>query len=251
MNKRYVLGGVLTLLLANPAYAAFNCTNSPTCKSLGYDQSVSDCKGKAVLRCPFDKDNVNAVWCNNLVCDSGEAVINGVCRPVYNSCSEADGMVTKSQFKASYCLSGLVDSVVVYKPNGDKMECYPSCCGKSESLACESIANIPDQGGSSGSSGGSEGDWCLRTDWDCVKQCVAGKGEEWDNNYIINNDVERDCYSACQVRELCYEMHGNDTKSFAGVSMPSFKSIAAEECYDKYVKHLAQLDEDDFEVYEG
>lgn len=255
MNKRYVLGGVLTLLLANPAYAAFNCATPPSCASLGYDQSVSDCEGKAILRCPFDKNNNNAVWCSQLVCGSGEAVINGACEKVYASCKDAEEMVTKDEFKASNCLLGLVDSVMVYKPNGELMECYPSCCGKAESLACESIAREPEEdgssSGSSGSSGNSGGDWCLRPDWDCVKRCLAEKGETWDGTYTINTDNERDCYSGCQIQELCYDMHGSNGQLLAGVSLPSFRSIAAAECQDKYVKHLAQLDEDDFEVYIG
>lgn len=244
MNKRYVLGGVLTLLLANPAYAAFNCATPPSCASLGYDQSVSDCEGKAILRCPFDKNNDNAVWCSQLACESGEAVIHGVCEKVYTSCKDAEEMVTKDEFKASNCILGLVDSVRVYNTHGELMECYPSCCGKAESMACESIAREPDEGGSSSGSSGSSGSssgtgrYCRQIDMNCYKECAG------DENLNDGN-----CISECAYDTLCYNDGQGQDNMFA--LSPSFRSIAAAECQDKYVKHLAQLDEDDFEVYIG
>ena len=54
------------LFLANPIVAAEdeNCEKLPSCEELGYTMSVSDCEGKSTLRCPFEPDNDNTVYCS-------------------------------------------------------------------------------------------------------------------------------------------------------------------------------------------
>ena len=135
MNKRYILSGVISLLLANPAYAAtLNCATPPTCKELGYTQKVSDCSGKAVVRCPLDLTNDSAVFCGG--CASGYILINGTCTRAYSSCWDAGGYISESELKCSDCINGDVAPIIFYNTNGAQMKCWDQCCASDSSTAC-------------------------------------------------------------------------------------------------------------------
>ena len=57
INKHYTCVCLLftSALTAASAAQAQTCTTAPGCAELGYTKSVSDCIGKTVLYCPFDK----------------------------------------------------------------------------------------------------------------------------------------------------------------------------------------------------
>ncbi len=59
-NYRYnlIFSGVLLLLVSSAKSMASNCVSSPTCASMGYTKSATDCKDKIAVKCPTDSTKV-------------------------------------------------------------------------------------------------------------------------------------------------------------------------------------------------
>ncbi len=51
--KKSTLFTILSVVLANPAYADLNCVSQPSCDDLGYSKT-EDCPNGKLLKCPFD-----------------------------------------------------------------------------------------------------------------------------------------------------------------------------------------------------
>lgn len=69
MRKYGLLIGTAVLLTAGTVTAAedYTCATPPTCAELGYTNSASECNGKGMLYCPFDKAKV---FCREIInCD--------------------------------------------------------------------------------------------------------------------------------------------------------------------------------------
>ena len=59
MSKQTKLWGVSLLILAFSVNAnAQTCKVPPTCESMGFNQTVTSCNGKTILKCPFDETKV-------------------------------------------------------------------------------------------------------------------------------------------------------------------------------------------------
>ena len=54
LKKKHVLGSVLSVVLACPAYAELNCETQPSCKELGYRNTETSCENGKFIYCPFD-----------------------------------------------------------------------------------------------------------------------------------------------------------------------------------------------------
>ncbi|MBQ8662157.1 MAG: tail fiber protein [Alphaproteobacteria bacterium] len=52
------LSSAAVLLVTAAEASAQTCTTAPSCAELGYTQSASECSGKAMVKCPFDKTKV-------------------------------------------------------------------------------------------------------------------------------------------------------------------------------------------------
>ena len=52
----------MLFLFATSGFAA-DCQDVPSCASLGFQMKLSQCQGRPVLHCPFDKTSDDAVWC--------------------------------------------------------------------------------------------------------------------------------------------------------------------------------------------
>ena len=102
MNNKNTLYGILTILFANPAYAALDCKVQPTCAELGYSKEVSgDCSDYVL--CPFDTSYKKCLTTTSepIDCSNYNLTIcppNGVCV----SCN--DGGTTK--YALAGCKSG-------------------------------------------------------------------------------------------------------------------------------------------------
>lgn len=105
MKKTSLLAGAALLLCAHAATAAENytCAAPPTCAQLGYNQSVSDCSGKKMLKCPFD---TSKVFCGG---------VNGNC--VAEGYSKEDVLL--------YCLAGSTKKHCPYDSSYTK--CVTDC----------------------------------------------------------------------------------------------------------------------------
>lgn len=80
MNK-YILTSLCTAFLVGSSgmVQAASCVSSPSCESLGYIMSASECSGVAAIKCPWD---TTKVFCDKDPCADVVAVIipaNGVC----------------------------------------------------------------------------------------------------------------------------------------------------------------------------
>ena len=57
--KRYLLlAGVGFCCLSGTAWAELNCNEPPECDALGFTMTADECKGRLVLKCPFDQTQV-------------------------------------------------------------------------------------------------------------------------------------------------------------------------------------------------
>ena len=76
MKKEIFCTCILSVLSCSAQ--ATTCTIPPTCTSLGYTQSASDCEGKNTIRCPNELSSI--LWGHNRRFNyfSGQ---NPLCRP--------------------------------------------------------------------------------------------------------------------------------------------------------------------------
>lgn len=116
MEKKYLLLGLMAILLANPASSQDCPTVEPTCDEMGYVNTLEECDGKQIVRCPFD---TTKLFCGGASgsCPDGKIEVNELCYPNYDSC-EAAGYYTTSQG---------CGTVKIYV-KGEETTCYIYCC---------------------------------------------------------------------------------------------------------------------------
>ena len=93
------LSSAAVLLVTAAEASAQTCTTAPSCSELGYTKSASQCSGKTMLYCPFDKTKV---FCEDgSSCDSlGFTDIVSECPGSYVKCP-TDATKGKCDFEAS------------------------------------------------------------------------------------------------------------------------------------------------------
>ena len=93
------LSSAAVLLVTAAEASAQTCTTAPSCSELGYTKSASQCSGKTILYCPFDKTKV---FCEDgSSCDSlGFTDIVSECPGSYVKCP-TDATKGKCDFEAS------------------------------------------------------------------------------------------------------------------------------------------------------
>ena len=93
MRKYLYISGLLlsSAIVSFPQIAQATCeTGRPTCNTLGYTQSSTDCSGKATLPCPFPTTDTNKYFCGDVVssCSYTYTAANGGYGP---SCKNSSG----------------------------------------------------------------------------------------------------------------------------------------------------------------
>lgn len=116
MEKKYLLLGLMAILLANPASSQDCPSVEPTCDEMGYVNTAEECDGKQTVRCPFD---TTKLFCGGASgsCPDGKIEVNELCYPNYDSCEDA-GYYTTSQG---------CGTVKIYV-KGEETTCYIHCC---------------------------------------------------------------------------------------------------------------------------
>lgn len=159
MNKKNALYSILTLLFANPAYAALDCKTQPTCAELGY--SLKELKGcESYLTCPFDNTYKKCIgtpfkyescedagyWSDdtNRSCESSTKLIyltNGETAECYASCSCISNYIENEEGQCVRAYESCEDAGYysndtnrdcsetpqIYLTNGQKKQCYAAC----------------------------------------------------------------------------------------------------------------------------
>ncbi|MBQ8661419.1 MAG: tail fiber protein [Alphaproteobacteria bacterium] len=94
-----LLSSAAVLLVTAAEASAQSCTTAPSCSALGYTKSVSQCSGKAMIKCPFD---TALVFCEDgPSCDSlGFTDTVSECPGSYVKCP-TDSSKGKCDFEAS------------------------------------------------------------------------------------------------------------------------------------------------------
>ena len=105
--KNLILASVCfsAMLLNIQNVQAQTCVTPPSCYSLGYTKTVSQCSGKAMLKCPLD---TSMVFCDNsssssggttTSCPSGYLPYNDI----YPSCNETNKTKLEQHYTAKGC----------------------------------------------------------------------------------------------------------------------------------------------------
>ena len=103
MHKKNTLYGILTILFANPAYAALDCKIQPTCTQLGYSKNdVPGCTD--YILCPFDTNY--------------KACVKETTK--YESCEDAGYFSNNTNRRCSGTTS-------IYLSDGKTATCFTSC----------------------------------------------------------------------------------------------------------------------------
>lgn len=212
INKNYVYG-ILTLLFANPAYAALDCKQQPTCESLGYSKTVAaNCPADGTIACPFDPSYKKCVvtatqsydcatvgftksnkttWCKNVIkcpidqsytlCKWLDCTALGFDRsycPSGGICEEcvADENATK-KYKLTGCQSGYVFKETCYKT-------YASCTAanyyETNPGGCSTVSIYLNDGSKK-----------------TCYSCSSSSSSSDDGSSGGNTDLLGDCYEAC------------------------------------------------------
>ncbi|MBE6444218.1 MAG: hypothetical protein E7020_06100 [Alphaproteobacteria bacterium] len=268
--KKYLL--LCTALTISPsAYAALNCAIPPTCEALGYKQTASDCAGQFMLKCPFDD---NAVFCGGSSCSSGQLFIDGSCRKVYTSCNNAGLAGIEDVSNPACTLQG--GDEMIYLTDGSKIDCWLQSCDMgcdpgevwySSLSACHAtVERCADEGYATlneilDANGNLINENCrsdeadyhpyrnVDTRLDCwASSCTkapddSSSSSSSDGGANLNGSVTSTCRDASMEYCFEYDLLQKGTISIALLSQ--------EECYDKYVKALLSVVENDFGVYRG
>lgn len=153
MISKNKLLSILTVLIANPAYAAMDCKTPPDCATLGFSKSnVANCASDGYMYCPFDTSYKkcvkftntltcpdNATSCTlNVTCPTNLTYIPAVnsCEKTYYNCEDAGlyPLDMPDNGYINYCESE--DSVYGY--DGQTLECYDYCEANS-SASCSAL----------------------------------------------------------------------------------------------------------------
>ncbi len=269
MRKDY-LGGILTLLLVNPAYASFDCHQTPTCGELGYSQSTSDCAGLKYLICPFD---TSKVFCGGSGCASGKVYADGACQTIYASCSAAYAVAKEDIDNWDDGCWHDDPYTHIYLSDGTKVDCWAQSCDKGcvdgyvyAKGACRKVATSCEKAGLT-SKANVINDRCNLESPDeyvspgigaaTVTQCWEASCAEEDESSSGTTTQPSGCYSNCYDENLMRNnpMFAENSKNLHLLSddnnlkLLSLASINQEDCYNKYVKALNSAVDDDFEVY--
>lgn len=114
--KNLILASVCfsAMLLNIQNVQAQTCVTPPSCYSLGYTKTVSQCSGKAMLKCPLD---TSMVFCDNSSSSSGGTTTSCPSgyfpyNDIYPSCNETnktkleEHSKTKGCYKCIKCMDG-------------------------------------------------------------------------------------------------------------------------------------------------
>lgn len=128
MGNKNKLLSILTVLIANPAYAAMDCNTQPSCVTLGYSKNnVADCASDGYIYCPFDtsykKCVTKTIKCPGTLtnCSHNIKCTNDKCQVVYYNCEDAGYLSTPK--------TGVTctDTVTVTLRSGAVATCYGNC----------------------------------------------------------------------------------------------------------------------------
>lgn len=218
MASKNKLLSILTVLIANPAYAAMDCNNQPSCTTLGYSkENVAGCASDGYIFCPFDtsykKCIANTIRCpaNASSCTHHIRCNNNVCQVAYYNCEDAGYF--PSVPGGGSCNP---NKVTITLRNGSTKTCYADCRATSNA-SCNSEGYY---------SPGSCSDRSL----------------DWINIYLPTSGTDLNC-------EMCV---GSDYKTSAQSKIETITIASMDEkaCQDKYVLNLeSSVDEDDCSVY--
>lgn len=86
--KNYIMLALFTAVLSTSATSAeaASCTATPSCDTLGYTKSASQCNGMPSIKCPW---NTSKMFCDENPCDNVNPVVipaNGVCATWSSAC---------------------------------------------------------------------------------------------------------------------------------------------------------------------
>ena len=134
--KNLILASVCfsAMLLNIQNVQAQTCVTPPSCYSLGYTKTVSQCSGKAMLKCPLD---TSMVFCDNSSSSSGGTTTS--CpfgyvpyNDIYPSCNETNKnkLIEHSSAKGCYTCKKCTDG---FWFNND---CFTSFYATTDSAGC-------------------------------------------------------------------------------------------------------------------
>ncbi len=243
INKKHALGSVLTLILANPAYAAINCATPPTCADLGYADTKSSCTGKW-LPCPMDSTKTKGLC----VATSYSCADMGYYRTVAD-CTGRPYLVCPSDETKAFC-----------DCNGEREEFYNGKC-----VVCNT-GKVPHNGTCYIDKQDLYG--CGSLDMITASE-VDGRCEEAYHEcsspefYWFGGDDYQQCYpEVCKSIASCETIYGlleipaplRDVLSERMLAMGlgkniGVRNISEEDCRQKYATIAAE--DSDFAVYEA
>lgn len=216
MASKNKLLSILTALIANPAYAAMDCNNQPSCTTLGYSkENVADCASDGYIFCPFDTSYKKCVRTAILcpfglsTCEHKIGYVDGQNRVLYYTCEDAGFFTPNSNLK---CPS----KATIYLNTKAKKEC---CVG---STALSSISNVS----------------CGTFDYTWDQSCSS-------DDYIIPVEV------LTSVGTFdCVQCIKKTAAANIGANLITVANISEEQCAQTYCFNLADGSQtDDCEVY--
>lgn len=145
---------------------AQTCTTPPSCNTLGYKQSASDCTGQQMLKCPFDNSKV---FCGGVACPEDYTL---------TGCETKKGTFTSCGEKCKYtsCKAG-------YSFSND--DCITITCYGYPITSCDSTKGAC-----------STSDYCMKgtTKYYKYTSCNTAQGWKLDNGNCVPN------WSNCGVK---------------------------------------------------
>lgn len=226
MISKNKLLSILTVLIANPAYAAMDCKTPPDCATLGFSKSnVANCASDGYMYCPFDTSYKKCVkFTNTLTCpdNATSCTLNVTCPtnltyiPAVNSCEKTyynceDAGLYPTDLADNNYINYCEDGNSVYGYDGQALACYDYCEANS-SASCGALG-YSDSGCSSTEIG-------------------------IDVDVSLSSGDTLHCY-------ICVPEDEYHTASLMKPDAVMLANISDEQCRQKYVKQLAAIDIDD------
>ena len=227
MASKNKLLSILTVLIANPAYAAMDCKTPPDCATLGFSKSnVANCASDGYMYCPFDTTYkkcvkyTNTLTCPddatsctlNVTCPAGQAYVSSEnsCEKAYYNCEDA-GYFPEDFLDNSSAGSCSSSTIYIYNYDGEELACLTGCSASS-TASCAVF--------------GYNDEVCSSTESTINIEIPLSSGGTLDCTICVPSD----------------EYH---TTSLFKSDTVMLANISNEQCRQKYVKHLAAVDIDD------